>query len=541
MPAANKCCWPFSRATLLVLVWSALLNGFHTFSTNLTPLLPIPNKVQTGIFLVNIAMPLVVMLVAGVLGDTRIGRYRVITAGTLVSTVAVLAILSAFVMLQFNCTLVAGIVLMYIALPVCMAGMGSSLVCVLPFIIDQMIGASAEDIGAAVQWCYWGAAVVNITLELILCLPVVIVGPQLKNTLAMVFLAVITFSLATILTTDCLWHKLLEVQFKRTNPLTTFFRVLNYARKTKYPKFRSAFTYIDEEEPSRLDYAKHKFGGPFTEEKVEDVKTILTNLPLFLFIFLSNIMDAGLVSRFHTHVIPTNTQTFKCVDLTPSIVDNIVATFLIPAYRFILYPLLRTKLPNFLKRVGAGAFIWLISTLVNLGLDTVGHLHSNTTSCMFDTQPPGSANTLPVPIYWLLIPDILHGTGNVMVYCTGLELLLAQTPLFLRGTAIGMALTVLIVGALIHEGVVMILSNFDMSKATPSCGFYYYLVLSILVILSLVLFTIAAKRYKLRERERHVNIQAIAEEHYERYFDQEDKYMREAANMYKHAWQHHRH
>ena len=114
------------------------MNGFRTFLTNLTPLLPIPDKVQTGIFLVNIAMPLVVMLVAGVLGDTRIGRYRVITAGTQVSMVAVLAILSAFVMLQFNSTLVAGIVLMYIALPVCMAGMGSGLVCVLPFTIDQL-------------------------------------------------------------------------------------------------------------------------------------------------------------------------------------------------------------------------------------------------------------------------------------------------------------------------------------------------------------------------------------------------------------------
>ena len=38
---------------------------------------------------------------------------------------------------------------------------------------------------------------------------------------------------------------------------------------------------------------------------------------------------------------------------------------------------------------------------------------------------------------------------------------------------------------------------------------------------------ILAKCYKLRERDRHINIQAIAEEHYERYFDQEEEYMRE--------------
>ena len=82
---------------------------------------------------------------------------------------------------------------------------------------------------------------------------------------------------------------------------------------------------------------------------------------------------------------------------------------------------------------------------------------------------------------------------------------------------------------LVQQGLQLLFGHFN--KATPSCGFYYYLVLSILQILSLVLFTIAAKRYKLRERERCVNIQAIAEEHYERYLDQEEEYMREAANM----------
>ena len=38
----------------------------------------------------------------------------------------------------------------------------------------------------------------------------------------------------------------------------------------------SAFTYLDEEQPSRLDFGKdEKLGGHFTEEEVEDVKTVL--------------------------------------------------------------------------------------------------------------------------------------------------------------------------------------------------------------------------------------------------------------------------
>ena len=51
-------------------------------------------------------------------------------------------------------------------------------------------------------------------------------------------------------------------------------------------------------------------------------------------------------------------------------------------------------------------------------------------------------------------------------------------------------------------------------------------------LLSIVLFVYLAKRYKLRERNKEFNIQAIVEEHYEKYLDQEEEYMRNMANQY---------
>ena len=91
--------------------------------------------------------------------------------------------------------------------------------------------------------------------------------------------------------------------------------MLNYARKTKYPERRSALTYFDEEEPSRLDYGKHKFGGPFMEEEVEDVKTILGLLPVFLSLFGIYIATnpLNLTNAFQVHLIPTTTQNFQCI------------------------------------------------------------------------------------------------------------------------------------------------------------------------------------------------------------------------------------
>ena len=183
-----------------------------------------------------------------------------------------------------------------------------------------------------------------------------------------------------------------------------------------------------------------------------------------------------------------------------------------------------------MKRAGTGFVLCLIGTLLDLTLDTIGHLHSNNTHCMFDTYSE-SANTLPIPLYWLLLSDIVFGIGTAIVIVSLTELILAQSPNSMRGVMMGVFAILLFIATAVNYGLQLLLEHF--SNATPSCGFYYYLVLSILIMLSLVLFTIAAKRYKLRERERHVNIQAIAEEHYERYLDQEEEYMREAANMYK--------
>ena len=50
------------------------------------------------------------------------------------------------------------------------------------------------------------------------------------------------------------------------------YQVLKYAWKTKHVGKRSAFTHWENKTPSRIDLGKEKFGGPFTEEEVEDTK-----------------------------------------------------------------------------------------------------------------------------------------------------------------------------------------------------------------------------------------------------------------------------
>ncbi len=55
-----------------------------------------------------------------------------------------------------------------------------------------------------------------------------------------------------------------------------------FSAKHKAPLDRSALTYWEEDIPSRTDLGKSRYGGPFTTEQVEDVRTILRLLPLCL-------------------------------------------------------------------------------------------------------------------------------------------------------------------------------------------------------------------------------------------------------------------
>ena len=90
-----------------------------------------------------------------------------------------------------------------------------------------------------------------------------------------------------------------------------------------------------------MDYGKHKFGGPFTEEEVEDVKTILRLLPLFLSVFGALVAnDLAYDDHFQAHIITTDKKLLPCVEQLQKLILYVSVVVLIPAYRFIVLPLL---------------------------------------------------------------------------------------------------------------------------------------------------------------------------------------------------------
>ena len=80
---------------------------------------------------------------------------------------------------------------------------------------------------------------------------------------------ILSFPLLMISLWKCRWF-LSEPGHK--NPYKTVYDIIHFAKSHKHPLRCSAFTHCDNYVSSRLDFAKKRFGGPFTTEQVKMLK-----------------------------------------------------------------------------------------------------------------------------------------------------------------------------------------------------------------------------------------------------------------------------
>ena len=210
--------------------------------------------------------------------------------------------------------------------------------------------SSAEELSAIVHWYYWGLIIGKLIRDSSLYFNPSTV--KFLDIFPVALLVLGSLCSSAVLIMDYLYHKWLDTNNKTGNSINLIFGVLNHAtRKNKYPRLRSAFTYIDEAQPSHLDFEKHKFGGPFTEEEVEDVKPIFR----FLFLLVAVLVPGLLLSE-------SCDQLAMCSYIKSSVISFIF----IPVYRFIVYPLIGKYIPSLLKMISVGLSLSLLSTVISL-------------------------------------------------------------------------------------------------------------------------------------------------------------------------------
>ena len=211
----------------------------------------------------------------GWIADAWIGRYRAILIGLYLLIIGCV-FLTFFAIIKYFDQSVSSFLLYTTSIAITSLGIAAVNANILPFITDQMIGASANELSATVHWWYWSQNFPSMIAYNEFC----ILQDQTTQILISIFLSF--FGLAIALSSIFLCQHWLNKTPQITNPIKHIAKVLNYARKNKYPRNRSALTYWEQDVPSRLDLGKDKYGGPFSEEEVENVKTTLRLIPVIL-------------------------------------------------------------------------------------------------------------------------------------------------------------------------------------------------------------------------------------------------------------------
>ena len=274
-----------SKGVILVVVWNLLAWGCR--STNMNAEVVSQSLGEKSYFeIVDGMVTAVLYLFAGWLADVYFGRYKVMKVSIWVMW---LGSVGGTLLLEFY-SLSSVDALKYISVVVAYAcvtiGSTGLIVNAIPFGIDQMLGASSEEITAFIHWFVWAMYAGLASGYMINLLPCTSMENDQASLVSMLF-AVAVSSLALCL--DFLCQNWLVIEPVSQNPLKSIYSVLKYAATHTYPARRSALTYWEEDIPSRIDLGKSKYGGPFTTEQVEDVKTFFRLLAVCMAvsIFLS--------------------------------------------------------------------------------------------------------------------------------------------------------------------------------------------------------------------------------------------------------------
>ena len=314
------------------------------------------------------------------------------------------------------------------------------------------------------------------------------------------------------------------------NPYKLVYKVIKFTVQHKIPIRRSAFTYCEDELPSRMDLGKEKYGGPFTTEQVEDVKVFLGILSLLLTfgaIFVTEIAVSNVLYKFsrhfqdyfnYRHTIFKRRYRFAFfVDFLSGGFPDSMIICLIPLYLCVLRPFIQRYDPGMLKRIGLGMIIQLLSLLSLFLIDTIGHLHDSTNNKCFLHVILHHYEHLSISIWYVTLPNILNAISSMLFYIAAYEFICAQSPRAMKGLLIGTFFTIKGIFQLISVLIILVpFTTWKIETSFPSCGFVYYLVNIAIAVTGLVTYTWAARRYQYRQRDEPDNIYRYAEEYYDR-------------------------
>ena len=202
------------------------------------------------------------------------------------------------------------------------------------------------------------------------------------------------------------------------------------------------------------------------------------------------------------------------------------------------FSMLRRKAQKLIARVFIGSVLCFLGVTSLLIIDLVGHslehaAVSNHSQCMFLYTQVNNTLQLQYPaldMHWsvLIPPSLFLGVGPLILMTTTLEFISAQSPQSMKGFLIGLFFAIRGLFQFLNSIITVPFSlkypwaSGEMLENPPvtNCGFVYLLFTCIVGLIGLILFSMAAKKYKYRARNEGMFRQMDIEEIFEREIEQ---------------------
>ena len=428
--AQQRCCKYrvrrfYSKGALLVLIWTTLISATIwgcqvVLGTRINKILPRYNYVA-----IILPAPFYACIpFLGWMADAKYGNYKVFKFGSIVLFFAAILASTFFVFitpilgpeLELLNAIVAGTMFIVVAI-----GATACFVAALQLGLDQMPDASSSNISSFIAWFVFsiglGAWIADTVSSLMYnCTAnknIFSIFPPLCMTIVCCSLFILA-------------PKWLTIEPNCPQSLKTIYQVLKFAKQHKAPLNRSALTYWEEDIPSRMDLGKSRYGGPFTAEQVEDVKTFLKILVICIPMFLTSLSWTGsMYDNMKMMSIPNSSNISSCYSTliySFSYSSWWSAIVTIVSYEFSLYPLLHNSVlaHSTLKGFGIAGFFTLLTSSGYLAISIISPV---------DLEYPHFIT--------ITLLNVLNGSIWVFLLTNMIEFVCAQSPYSMRGLLTG--------------------------------------------------------------------------------------------------------
>ena len=543
-------CWRSNKVILLILVWQ--FSTGLTYNLFLQPLayLQLLDVWSSAILACVMALIFLVLSpLAGFLADVKFGRYKVLMCTSyfmVVSTSLVVLAggLNAFTVHTLNYYFYILCALFIFSMLVYICGRVFFLANVLQFGTDQLCDAPTRYsvlFLIAYYWCDNLSSVltssINIsTHEFIINHSLNVIENTNKLKVILYALMLIGSTLVSTIILLILFKKKhwFMTENIRDNPYRLIYNVIKFALQHKKPIRRSAFTYCDNERPSRLDFAKQRYGGPFTTEQVEDVKVLFNILYVLLSLspvfFLDLSASSTVIHRTSPSLASHNASSLLITFfLNSGVLSPLLAVFCIPLYLLTVKSLLSKYLPNMFKRMGLSIalfevlfmcyFLWDI--FGNGGVENIfgnGGVENKAYSYFVCTENISHFLLYRsiVPLHytiWFTLGNILSSLAHAVLYIAVWEFICCQSPQYMKGLLFGLFYAMKAFCQFL-AATVKVLFLLTWKLQFTDCQSGYYLLNLIIGLITFVIFISVAYRYKYRKRDDICNVYKYAEDYY---------------------------